>query len=101
MATSTLASPTATSRPSRTASPSPLTSRSRMTDGPDLPPPRRPRPVLAGTEALINEPRTDDRLAPHLTTGAGIAIAGIWLAAAGLTALLVMVAFVWAPERVL
>jgi len=49
----------------------------------------------------MTEPGTEDRLTPHLTTGAGIAIAGIWLAAASLTALLVMVAFVWAPERVL
>ena len=37
----------------------------------------------------------------HLSTGDGIAIAGVWLAGAGLTALLCLVTFVWAPDQVL
>jgi hypothetical protein len=43
----------------------------------------------------------DNRPPQPVSTGAGLAIAGIWLAAAGLTALLVMVTFVWAPDQVL
>lgn len=34
---------------------------------------------------------------PSLSTGTGIAIAGIWIAGAGLTALLSMEVFMWSP----
>jgi hypothetical protein len=42
---------------------------------------------------------TDNRLSQHVSTGAGIAIAGIWLSSAALTGLLTLIAFVWEPAQ--
>jgi hypothetical protein len=48
------------------------------------------------TEWIHMSPRTDTQV----STGAGIAIFGVWIGGAGLTTMIMLIMFVWSPQKI-